>query len=559
MSVALKEVRGTRAFELRPYQAEAVDALMGYFETHSGNPVLALPTAAGKSVIQAAFIRRVLEQWPKERFLLISHVRELLVQNAAKLEAMVPGVSVGIYSAGLGRKETGYQITVAGIQSVYKRAHKMGDVSIVIVDECHLVSKTGDSMYLRFFEELRRFCPHIKIVGMSATPYRLDSGPLIKGDARIFTDIAYSISIKDLIEQGYLAPLTTAATATRADTSGVKKRGGEFIAGELERAVNQDQITNPALDEVERLCSDRKSWLVFCVGVDHARAVADALAGRGIRCAVVVGETPKDERDKRLAGFKAGHIRALVSVGVLTTGFDAPNADALICLRPTCSPGLWVQMVGRITRLSPGKANGLVLDFTGNTRNHGPVDLIEVDGDGNAKTSPLTDCESCGAEIKRSASECPYCKAIRTRPCQKCKEPVPVMSWECPTCGYVKETTPREAKHDVKASTASILSEGDSTMSEVVASWHFSRHTKPGKPDSVCVAYQIDKLTVYREWLCFEHGGFAAQKAALWWIQHGGKSPAPSNTAQAMGRADELTMPTEIKVKRDGKYWKVAA
>jgi DNA repair protein RadD len=348
---------GTRTFTLRPYQSAAVDTLLNYFTEHTGNPILVLPVGAGKSVVQAAFIRRVIEQWPSERFLLLSHSRELLTQNANKIEAMVPGISVGVYSAGLGRKELGYQVTVAGIQSVYRKAHKVGEISIVIIDEVHLVSKAKDTMYQIFLTDLRRFCPHAKIVGMSATPWRLDSGPLIRGDNRIFTDIAYSVSIRDLIDQGYLAPLVSAPTKTRADTSKVKTRGGEYIAGDLERAMNRSNITDPALDEVERLCVDRKSWLIFCVGVTHAQSVADVLTKRGHRCAVVVGDTSSTERDRALADFKAGRLRALVNCQVLTTGIDLPNIDAIVLLRPTCSPGLLVQMVGRGVRLHPGKSN----------------------------------------------------------------------------------------------------------------------------------------------------------------------------------------------------------
>lgn len=551
----LRDTFGAHTFELRPYQHATVDALLRYFETEPGNPIAALPTGAGKSVIMAAFIRRILEQWPSERFMLLAHVKELLTQNADKLAALLPGISVGMYSAGLGRKELGYHVTVAGIQSIYKRAHKCGDVSIVLVDECHLVSKTGDTMYVSFLRELQKYCPHVRFVGLSATPYRLDSGPLIKGDARIFTDIAYSISIKQLIDQGYLAPLVSAPVSTRANTTGVKKRGGEFIAGDLERAVNRSDITNPALDEVERLCSDRRSWLVFCVGVDHANAVNAALRARGYASEVVVADTAN--RDEHLKAFKLGKLRALVSVGVLTTGFDAPNADALICLRPTCSPGLWVQIVGRVTRPAPGKVDGLVLDFTTNTRTHGPVDLIEVDGDGNVHTSPLTDCPNCGAEMMKG-KPCAACGFIDCKPCPSCNAPIPMGQRECPTCGAVRESSTREAKHDTRASTASLLSDGNQSMREVVASWSFKKHTKTGKPDSVCVTYEIDKLATYQEWLCFEHGGLPSQKAAMWWIRHGGASPTPTTTAAALSRATELKMPNEIRVKRDGKYWRVA-
>jgi DNA repair protein RadD len=133
-----------------------------------------------------------------------------------------------------------------------------------------------------------------------------------------------------------------------------------------------------------------------------------------------------------------------------------------------------------------------------------------------------------------------------------------LLSKECPTCGALQGTIAREAKHDTKASTASILSNGDSTMRELVATWRFSTHKKDGKPDSMCVTYEIDKLTAYREWICFEHGGFAEQKAAMWWVRHGGRSPAPRTVAEALERQAELTMPVEIRVKREGKYWRVA-
>ncbi len=345
------------SFVLRPFQEDAVNATLHALGKPGCNPLVVHPTGAGKSVFQAAFIQRVLSFWPTERFLLVTHVKELIEQNASKLAALLPGVGVGLYSAGLGKKQIGYQITVAGIQSVYKHAHCMGDISIIIVDEAHLVSKTKDSMYQNFLGDLRKFCPHVRVIGMTATPYRLDSGPLTQGSNRIFTDIAHSVTMKELIQQGYLSPLVSAKTKTRANTEGVRIQGGEFNAEDLEAALNVDELTNRALDEALLLAADRVSWIVFCVGVDHAKAVNDALLARGVASAVVTGDTMAIERARHLADFKAHRLRALVSVGVLTTGFDAPSVDALLCLRPTKSPGLWVQIAGRGTRLHPGKQN----------------------------------------------------------------------------------------------------------------------------------------------------------------------------------------------------------
>lgn len=545
-------------FALYGYQKETVDALMDHLGIPGCNPIVALPTGAGKSVVQAAFIKRILDNWPGERFVLATHVKELLQQNAAKISAILPGVGVGIFSAGLGRKELGYQITVAGIQSAHKHAHRMGDVSFVIVDECHLVSKSDDTMYHRFLTELRKFCPHFRVIGMSATPYRLDSGPLIQGRNRIFTHIAHNVSIKSLIEQGYLAPVVSAKTKARANTSAVRIQGGEFNAGDLEKAVNVDELTNKALDEVMALCADRASWIVFCVGIDHATAVNEALLKRGVASAVVTGDTIELERARHLADFKAGRLRALVSVGVLTTGFDAPNTDALICLRPTKSPGLWVQMVGRGTRKSPGKVDCLVCDFTDNTMTHGPVDKITVDGDGNPRTSPMMDCEKCGELTPRADATCMHCGHVRGKPCPKCQQTIPIGSNEC-ACGYVVESLrEREIKHRTNVGGGDLLSDVPQDVNENVAGWRPKRHQKQGKPDSVKVEYDTGNLLGPRcEWVCFEHDGYAGQKAALWWIRKGGRSPTPKTVTEAMQRWNELTMPDELVLRQAGKFWEI--
>jgi DNA repair protein RadD len=470
----------------------------------------------------------------------------------------MPNVSVGIYSAGLGKKETGYQVTIAGVQSVYKRAHEMGDISIVIVDECHLVSKTDNTMYRKFLRMLQKFCPGVRFIGLSATPYRLDSGPLIKGENRIFTDIAYSITIKDLINQGYLSQLVTAPTKSRANVSGVKKRGGEYVTGDLEKVMNQAKITDVALQEVEALCVDRKSWLVFCVGVDHARDVAQAIRMRGYAAEVVVGDTPKDTRAQRLADFKAGKIRALVSVGVLTTGFDAPCADALICLRPTLSPGLWVQMVGRVTRLHPGKSTGLVLDFTNNLHVHGPVDLIDIDGNGNVKTSPYKICFVCGKLIPPGAKGC-ECGYSLEKECHKCHGLFDKDLKVCPLCGAFAQSRPRNRDHNTEAANGEILSGDTGTRTIKIDEMDVSKHQKAGKPNSVKLSfYEAHAIfKCHNDWLCFDHGGYTQRKAIQKWLALGGLSPAPLSVEQALIRRGELLCPDSITIQRDGKYWRV--
>jgi DNA repair protein RadD len=543
-------------YALRTYQTAAVDSIFEYFGAKDGHPLVVLPTGAGKSIVLAEFIRRTIEQWPSERFLVLTHVKELIAQNSSKLRAIAPNLDIGIYSAGLGKKHIGKHVTVAGIQSVHQKAHHMGDVSIVIIDEAHLLSKNASSMYGNFLTQLRALCPRFRLVGMTATPFRMDSGPLHKGSKALFTDIAYNISMLELIKQGYLAEIVSKPTGIRADVSKVAKRGGEYIAGELEQAMDQAHVTNPALDKVEELCADRKSWLVFCVGIDHAQHVTQALRERGHKAEMVIGDTPKAQRDLHIMDFKDGKIRALVSVGVLTTGFDAPNADALICLRPTMSPGLWVQMCGRVSRTSPGKVNGLVLDFTANTRTHGPVDLIDIDNDGEVQKPITSDCPQCKQVlILKRGNRCDNCGFVFTKPCAACGNPVPLGVKECATCGYVAETIAREAKHNQKPTEAPMLSSHVMPEVEKVDGWEFKIHRKEGKPPSVKVEYFAGLMT-YNEWVCFEHGGYASEKAARWWRRRGGDD-VPETSEEAIARVAELKPPDSIIVKRAGKYWEV--
>ena len=215
------------------------------------------------------------------------------------------------------------------------------------------------------------------MIGLTATPFRLDSGMLHEGKNALFTDIAYEVPVRDLIDQGYLSPLVSKQPATRLDVSKVGTRAGDFIARDLAAAVDQDAITRAAVSRDHRpwrgaeilagLLLRRRPRAPCRRGIPHAGASP---------VATIFGDTPKDERDAIIAAFKRGEIRALASMGVLTTGFNAPAVDLIALLRPTKSAGLYVQMVGRGTRLAPGKENCLVLDFAGNVRRHGPIDLV---------------------------------------------------------------------------------------------------------------------------------------------------------------------------------------
>lgn len=329
--------------KLRQYQRDSINELYDWMRSHEGHPCMVLPTGAGKSIIIAELCRDALQQWPETRILMLTHQKELIEQNAEKLRAMWPGAPLGIYSASVGRKELDEPITFAGIQSVRTKAGQIGHIDLVIIDECHLVSHKDEGSYRHFIRELTAINEHIRVIGLTATPWRLGHG-LITDRPAIFTDLIEPVSIEQLVYQKYLSPLRSKMTNVKYDLTGVGKRGGEFVESELALAVNTVKYNTQIAAEIAEIGKDRRSWLLFCSGVEHAIQMADQLNSIGIPAAYVTGETPKKKREELLADFKAGKIRAMTNANVLTTGFDAPNIDLIAMLRPTMSPSLYVQM-----------------------------------------------------------------------------------------------------------------------------------------------------------------------------------------------------------------------
>lgn len=516
---------------LCPYQNAAISSIYGYFQSNTGNPLVVIPTAGGKSLVMAAFIEEVLKAWPDQRILIVTHVRELIAQNYAEMIGLWPDAPAGIYSAGLGKREAQARVLFAGIQSIHRRAREIGHTDLVLIDEAHLIPGKSSTMYRRFLDALSAINPALKVIGLTATPFRLDSGMLHEGKNALFTDIAYEAPVRDLIDQGFLSPLVSKQPATRLDVSKVGTRAGDFIARDLAAAVDQEATTRAAVTEIIEYGKDRKSWLAFCSGVDHARHVAEEFGRQGITCQTIFGDTPKDERDAIIAAFKRGEIRALASMGVLTTGFNAPAVDLIALLRPTQSAGLYVQMVGRGTRLAPGKENCLVLDFAGNVRRHGPIDLVR----------PKRPGENGGGEAPTKV--CPMCESI-----------VALSATECPDCGY--EFPAREVKIAPTAATLPVLSPKASQWLQV-SGVSYTRHDKRGGRPSLKVTYSCG-LATYSEWVCFEHKGYARQKAADWWRKRAPGLPVPLSVNEAIAQANRLTRPSEISVRPSGRYFEIS-
>lgn len=486
---------------LRPYQQAAITAIYGYFQTHTGNPLVVIPTAGGKSLVMASFIEGVLKAWPDQRILIVTHVRELIAQNHAEMIGLWPDAPAGIYSAGLGMRESHARILFAGIQSIHRRAAEIGHTDLVLIDEAHLIPGKSSTMYRRFLDALKAINPALKVIGLTATPFRLDCGMLHEGRNALFTDIAYEAPVRELIDAGYLSPLVSKQPATRLDVSKVGTRAGDFIARDLAAAVDQDAITRAAVTEIIAHGRNRKSWLAFCSGVEHARHVAEEFGRQGISCRTIFGDTPKDERDAILAAFKRGEIGALASMGVLTTGFNAP-----------------------------GKENCLVLDFAGNVRRHGPIDLVRPKrpGDGGGGEAPTKVCPDCDSIVALSAAE-------------------------CPDCGYV--FPPREVKIAPTAATLPVLSP-KAPHWVAVSNVSYSRHDKRGGRPSLKVTYSCG-LTTYQEWICFEHQGYARRKAEDWWRKRAPDQPVPRSVNEALTLSRSLSRPSHISVRPSGRYFEI--
>jgi DNA repair protein RadD len=519
---------------LRPYQRAAIEALYDYFSASSGNPLVVMPTGTGKSLCIAGFTREAIAAYGDTRVLILTHVKELIQQNFMALLRAWPEAPAGIYSAGLSRRDIHAQILFAGIQSIHRHARQVQRCDLVLIDEAHLLGRGDSGMYRSFLAQLNEInAGLLKVVGFTATPYRLDSGLLHEGKDRLFTDIAFQVPVLEMIQQGYLCPVVPKQTSTQLDVGGVGTRGGEFSAKDLEAAVDRDEVTRAAVQEIVQHGEGRGSWLVFCSGVAHARHVRDAIREHGISAETVTGDTPAPERDGILAAFKAGRLRCVTNANVLTTGFDAPGTDLIALLRPTKSVGLYVQMVGRGTRLAEGKDDCLVLDFAGNTARHGPIDTVD-----GRKKEPAGDGE---APIK----VCPECQTINhasARHCIECDHEFPLP---------VVKVAPQAASN-------ALLS------TQIQASWcdvtgiTYARHDKPGKPASLRVTYECG-LARHSEWVCFEHTGFPRDKAVGWWRRRAGNLPPPATVDQALRQLDSLRRPISIQVKPAGQYTEISA
>jgi DNA repair protein RadD len=505
-----------------------------------GHPLAVYATGTGKSVVIAEVCHRL-----NASTLTFVPTRELCEQNEKAILAVWPEADVGILCAGLKRREYGARNLIATIHSVYS-LHKqnklalIGARALIVVDEAHLVPAGEVGMYRAIIKAL---APE-KVMGLTATPWRLEDGRLDEGDGRLFDRIAYEFGLKDGIGwrgpdgERLLLPLVAKKTASEIDVHGVKVRHGDFVEKELEERANTAALVNAAVDEILRYAGDRKRWLAFCCGTDHSEHVADVLKARGISAAAITYLTGSETRKETIAAYRRGEITCLCGCNIFTTGFNVPDIDLIAFLRPTKSPGLYVQMAGRGTRYAEGKTDCLVLDFARNVQRLGPVDDPTI-------PEPKADSEDKG----RSNTAPTEMKA-----CPECNTYTLASDSYCSQCGHVFERESPPAKHDAVADDIPIMS-GDLIWLDVVGA-SARTHYKDGSPPSLRILYRTAGGESVAQWLPFQHPR-ARCFAQRTWCELGGHRPEPETAVEALGRMKELQRPSRIGVRRSGQYWRV--
>jgi DNA repair protein RadD len=520
---------------LRDYQQRAIDQLYDWFgKGNEGNPCLVLPTGAGKSHIVAALCKDALQNWPETRILMLTHVKELIEQNAEKMREHWMGAPMGIYSSALRKRQLGEPITFAGIQSIRTKASQVGHIDLCIIDECHLVSHKDEGGYRSFLSDLKAINPSMRVVGLTATPYRLGHGMITEGSA-LFHAIIEPVTIEELIHKGHLSTLRSKFTKTSFDTSGVHKRGGEFIESELQAAVDTAKNNLSVVEEVIEWAGDRKAWLFFCTGVEHAQNVADTLNAHGIEAECVTGTTPKAQRERILRDFKAGKIRALTNANVLTTGFDYPDIDLIAMLRPTMSASLYVQMAGRGMRIKSHTGHCLVLDFARVVQTHGPITAINP-----------------GKPKGEGTGEAPV------KACLSCDELVPISARVCPNCG---EPFPISEPPKLMLHQDDIMGLEGTDMS--LTGWQWRKHiSRTSGKEMLAVTYYgalSDPSVV--EYLTVTHDGIVGDRAMATFYKIARRAEVNLAGATSLDEwADRLnvgTHPSEIEYRKDGKFYRV--
>lgn len=545
-------------YQQRWFQEEAISAPLEYYsQGNTGNCIIAMPTGTGKSFTMAETQRRFMAMFSGQRFINLTHVQELVDGNAETMRDIWPTAPVGIFSAGLKRKDTAHDIIYGSIQSVANCVEMFGWRDLCFIDEAHLVSPNDDTRYQFTIEKLRTINPSMKVIGYSATPYRLGQGMIT--DSGLFNDVIYDCTSLEafnrLVEEGYLAPVIARPTDVRLDMEGIGISNGDFIQSQVEKAVDDQHILEPALRETVAwfLHEKRRSGLVFVNSVKHVDEAAMILNKLGLPTVAVHSKMKPKERTANIEKWLRNEVAFAVNQNVLTVGINNPFLDLIADLQATVSTGKHVQKWGRGTRpfdwykLSPKqrdkyanlighvKSNCRGLDFVGNVPRLGPINdpvIPKRKGD-KGGVAPIKICET--EKLVPPAKGCGAYNHASARFCDECGEAFvikPKVYGSAGTDEIIRSSVP----------------ESDAPQYETFAvdSAFYSAQKVKGDKTMLKATY-VCGLRSFSELKGFEHGGFAGKLARDWWRQRSGTEP-PTTIAEALELNSLIARPSTITV-----------
>lgn len=361
---------------LRPYQREAIDATTKSWRSGTARPAIVLPTGAGKTVVFSHMIKEFIARNPGKRALVLAHREELVDQAYDKLRTVAPSMRSGVVMAD--RNQTLADAIVGCVPTLAneRRLRQLANVGLVVVDECHHATAASYRRILEFCGSMRE-TGATPTVGVTATLVRGDGGAL--GD--VWQEVPYELGIDEMIRDGYLVrPRGRRIKVDDLQLKGMRVRGGDYSDSEMGERI-ENSMAPSAIAKAYRKHAAELQGIVFAPTVRSAELIAAEMVGVGVSTALVHGAMAKAERRRTLDDFRAGRVQVLCNCMVLTEGTDLPMAQVAVIARPTLNPGLYIQMVGRVLRLHPGKDFALVLDLVGVSQRHALHSPVELFGD----------------------------------------------------------------------------------------------------------------------------------------------------------------------------------
>ena len=496
----------------RDYQVRAYDAVLDSLR-RGHNPIAAIATGGGKSLLLSMLVDKFRSNGGYS--LVLANSKELIVQNMRSMRLYRGLDGIGVYSAGLNHNTIGTAATYGTIQTIYRNLHRLPEVDVVLVDEVQNVAHKNSEA--KMYNALMAHFPNARKIGVSATPYRLDKGLVYQGDGCHFDDLAIEITVKELIERGFLTPLKGISAAVQLNLDGVHKTNGDFDTKEVDERITESWLRE-VLCKVQDLARDRKAILMFTPTVRTAEMAARLATEIGISGEYVHGGDT--ERAARLKRWEAGQFRLMANCQLLTTGYDNPAIDCIVDCSPTESLGKHIQKLGRGVRNFPGKTDCLVIDVSGNLERLGGISS-EADF------------------MKETAGGVLISGQIRK---PKEKKPRSVKRGNLidaldPMCGSSKEI-------EVQVDDVSYIKIGSKS--------------KPGA-ELIIVNYQCSTDSGYSidvsDFVMPEYSGWSRTKSEEWAARRG--VSLPRSTQQTLYMCYGLPSPRRLIVKRNGKYFNV--